>query len=809
MVQSIARHVARLVVGAAICLGLVATGCYRPSYPECAITCASSDECPGDLTCSAGRCSAAPGGCAAGDVDAADDAGTAGAWAHLSVGVAHSCAIGGDRSLWCWGDNDRHQLGVASPARSGSPVQVDATGPLDWDRVEAGVYHTCGIRADGTLWCWGLDDDSQCGQAATMFVPPTRVADPPALGGTRWTDVALGAFYTCAIRDDGTLWCFGTSVAGQLGQGAMVDESAMPRRVGTRTDWRSVSARYYHTCAIHGAPQARGELECWGYDGSGEAHLGTGTPGDLAVPTPVMDEVGRDWRAVSAGEHASCALDDAGVLYCWGAEYYVPGQGGPTIPSLVDVGFTVDAVDLASYGGCLRAGGALSCYGFNEYGQLGSAPSQGSTVPVTIAGLGSVVEAGAGTSHACALDSAGTIRCWGDRGDGQLGDGVVADHRTPVEVVDDLGPWAQVDLGVDHTCAVTEAGAVYCWGLNTSGQLGGGDAMTAAIYDRPVLVDGAGYQRVAAGYHHTCAIGTDHHLACWGGNDHNQRGSGDAGIAYGPVPVAGATLGWLATGIDSSCGVDSGDASRVCWGDNAAHDLGNNDIATVPSPTTIESGPVAWSRVAMGVHYGCAIGGGIDDGILFCWGSNANGQTGDDPATITITAVPSQIPDPTPASSTDRWTEVATGQAHTCAIIAENPSLGGSLWCWGYDGYAQLGAAGPAQHTPQPVAAQSTADWLAVGAGANHTCGVRASGMLQCFGDGRSGQIGTGGAVEQDGLGGTVDGASDWVAVGVGNDSSCGIRGADRRLYCWGDNRYGQLGTGESLSFTPVVVPKP
>jgi alpha-tubulin suppressor-like RCC1 family protein len=289
------------------------------------------------------------------------------------------------------------------------------------------------------------------------------VADPTTgFSGTRWTAVTVGGSYTCALRDDGTLWCFGSGDAGQLGQNTQNTTSATPLRVGTRTDWRTIDAGLIHVCGIYKPTGERARIACWGNDAN-QGRIGDGTPGtNRYVPTDVSDNGASDWQRLAASDYATCALESAGQLWCWGDQYHVPGGVRSTTPTRFGSLAGYDRVSLGAFGGCTVDDGVVSCFGYNLDGAVGYPPIQGMGAPTVVGGVSGVVEIGAGSRHACALDSGGTIECWGDRGDGQLGDGIVGDPRLPTEVLGDHHPWRDVWVSTEHTCAVTMAGQMYC-----------------------------------------------------------------------------------------------------------------------------------------------------------------------------------------------------------------------------------------------------------------------------------------------------------------------------------------------------------
>jgi alpha-tubulin suppressor-like RCC1 family protein len=128
----------------------------------------------------------------------------------------HTCAVRTDGTLWCWGRNSDGELGIGPGASKNTPAQVGKA--TDWSLVSSGgysTYHSCAVKTTGTLWCWGGNTSGQLGDGTRISRDtPTQVGS-----ATNWSDVAPGSNHTCAVRTDGTLWCWGTNHNGQLGDG--------------------------------------------------------------------------------------------------------------------------------------------------------------------------------------------------------------------------------------------------------------------------------------------------------------------------------------------------------------------------------------------------------------------------------------------------------------------------------------------------------------------------------------------------------------------------------------------------------------
>jgi alpha-tubulin suppressor-like RCC1 family protein len=332
----------------------------------------------------------------------------------------------------------------------------------------------------------------------------------------------------------------------------------------------AVSAGFGHTCAL----TAAGVVKCWGV-----AQLPAKTS-DIPV-----DVVGlpSGVRAVSAGAGHTCVLTDIGGVRCWGANSYGEVGLDPASVSdaLVDVaGLSSGALAIsaeAQYHACaLTSAGAVQCWGRNTFGQLGSGTAASSHLPIEVTGLSSgVLAISVGGSHSCALTSAGAAKCWGWNSRGQLGDGSRSDSRFPADVVGLSSGVLAISAGGHHTCALTTAGAVKCWGGNELGQLGDGSTTDSRV---PVDVVGlsSGVVAISAGGRHTCALATGGTVECWGAGGHGQLGDGSDTGSDVPVDVVDLSSGVLAVsaGWYHTCAVAAVGGAK-CWGWNYGYQLGN------------------------------------------------------------------------------------------------------------------------------------------------------------------------------------------------------------------------------------------
>lgn len=328
-------------------------------------------------------------------VPAVVGAGTPTTWTDASAGFAHTCAVNGDGTGWCWGDNYWGELGDGTTTNRDIPARVGFENW--WVSISAGGGHTCGIRNTGELVCWGRNDEGQIGDGTT-----TQKTEPEPVGrDLDWASVSAGSgLHTCAIKTNGTLWCWGDNRLGTLGDGTFIDRPA-PVQIGTDSDWTSVSAGAYQTCGVRGT----GMLWCWGWNGFGQ--LGDGTTTDRNVPTQIGTAA--DWAHVSTGAYHTCGLRTTGGLWCWGRNFEGAVGDGTTDDrwSPTQVGTDTNWVDAAAGAGhsCgVRMDGTLWCWGWNLFGELGDATFDDRLEPVQASGLSNMLRVSAST-HTVALSA--------------------------------------------------------------------------------------------------------------------------------------------------------------------------------------------------------------------------------------------------------------------------------------------------------------------------------------------------------------------------------------------------------------------
>jgi alpha-tubulin suppressor-like RCC1 family protein len=373
---------------------------------------------------------------------------------------------------------------VALTFRPNNPASVSVNFVTNVLSIAAGGYNSFALTSAAPL---------EWGQAAFNDVP---VALPgPA---TAVTAIAAGAYHACALHADGTVWCWGTSYYGGAGPGIAVGGgSSTPVQVPLTGAFTMIAAGLYHTCAYRPGPANNSSAQavfCWGYNGDGE--LGNGTTVNSATPVQVSGITGISFngaaiRSLGAGAFHSLATMGDGRFLAWGS---------------------------------------------NNVGQLGDGTTTNRTTATYSYADSSEIAIAGGSAHTCALHANGSVWCWGQNVVGEGGDGTTTNHLTPTAVVGLPGPAKQLAIGADHSCALLTSGQVACWGYNAEGEIGD---LTTTNRLTPVVVNLGNdvVQSIGAGYNHTCVLTAALGIWCWGYNGFGEIGDGTNNDAFGPTKV--------------------------------------------------------------------------------------------------------------------------------------------------------------------------------------------------------------------------------------------------------------------------------
>ena len=625
-------------------------------------------------------------------------------WAFLADGGWR--AIAADGSLWAWGRNWFGGIGDGTRNHHDAPVRsgVSVGNAYDWAYVTTGGYATVdgggtftfGIRTDGSLWAWGINDSAELGIGGTTHaLRPVRV-----LPDSTWASVSAGSRRrSVAIRADGTLWEWG-----QLYDIVTfrVFHSSRPRQVGEDSDWVSATAGSGHSVAI----KADGSLWAWGTNrGNRVAEYGPGSN----APVHIGSDYGWAGARVWASDRHSVAIREDGTLWAWGSKVH-HGQGYTEsimryghLP--VQIGESSDwasALARNSFTVAAKTDGSLWAWGWNWEGNPDPVTvidwrSEGdfSAEPVRIdAELGDWLEprvsVSAGSYHSVAIRADGSLWAWGSNSRGQLGDGHDGDRLRVVRPmgernvptrIGDGNRWASASAGGHHTAAIKIDGSLWTWGGDTWGQLGRNGQNHSEFLARtaPGRV-GAAYDWafVSAGHSHNVAIRIDGSLWSWGWD-----GSGRDGVTGRVVRIgedndwvyASAGGGEILTAVDTAGAAHTAairaDGSLWVWGCNRWGQIGTSSEArTYATPTRIGT-ETDWVYVSAGAAHTVAIRA---DGSLWAWGWNLFGQVGDgtEGEAFAVIGTPTRI-----GTGTD-WASASAGNLRTFAVKSD-----GSLWGWG------------------------------------------------------------------------------------------------------------------------------
>jgi alpha-tubulin suppressor-like RCC1 family protein len=475
---------------------------------------------------------------------------------------------------YCLASNDfvflENQTFTFAPVgATGSNTFSSSTGTLN---SSTGVFSAPLITSFGAVTI--VDSGSHSVSAFVNTIAPVQIS------------ASKTGSFNCALSNAGNVYCWGYGSSGQLGNGAFTATQKTPVEVagvnnsGVLSNIVNISTGTDHACAVSSA----GNVYCWGYNANGQ--LGNGSSGNTFTPVEVVDPAGgsflSDIVTVSAGSAHTCALSLFGNVYCWGD---------------------------------------------NTFGELGTGSRQSSSTPVEVVdstgltALQGVINIGVGSNYSCAVvqassptASTGNVYCWGENSYGQLGNGSVvpAGQAVPTEVMDPTGSVALTQIQTlavapYATCALSNQGDVFCWGLAGLGQLGDattngnqGTSQTGYVTVKDVGGSGnlSGIVDIAGGFFQMCAVKFNGNVYCWGANYNYQLGTGDTTNWNTPVQVCasgatGSNCGGsylsataVAGGSQSTCAVTSG-GNVYCWGYNTNGQIGNNSTTTAQTPAEV------------------------------------------------------------------------------------------------------------------------------------------------------------------------------------------------------------------------------
>lgn len=718
----------------------------------------------------------------------------------LTAASSSTCVVNSDNALVCWGTEARGELGDGNTETDTVLTPTESDGD-EWQFISKSYGDTtCGIKTDGSAWCWGRGTSGQLGNGAS-----SNSASPVEVSGSyTWEFVTSGSNHNCGIQDDGTGWCWGAANNGALGTGATSGTYNTPQAISGGGTWKKLAAGSAHTCGIK---EDDGQIYCWGVQNSGR--LGNGNTASGNEYTPVLITESGPWIDVTASGQLSCGVKTNGTGWCWGkgqSGSLGDGVGGdhdePDPIQILDAG-PWEKIEMSQNTGCgIKSDGSGWCWGQNANGTIGDGTKTNRNTPVEIDGSYTWLYITGNSQHTCGIRTNRSVMCWGQETGGRLGNGATASEQLSpiapgVSVTNGyFGSGASeisvsIDVSANHSCTIKYDGTPWCWGKNDYGQAGDSDLSNQPA---PVAVSGGGaWKLISSGTSHSCGIKSDDTAWCWGNAAYGKMGNGVGTSTSFPAPVAvsgGGTWKTIDAGSDHTCGVKTDDTAW-CWG-NALNGRLGNGVTSGSQTTPVEvSGGFSWETIEAGNTTSCGV---LTNGTGKCWGSAANGKLANGTTSGTFST-------PVTSGGAATWKMISPTTNHTCGIKSDD-----TAWCWGSASNGYLGNGATSGNQMVPVTVSGGGTWIDISAGNTHTCAVKSDNTAWCWGTDSFGKLGNGGLGTQTTPSAVIGGHS-WSQISADGNHTCGLK-TDNSVYCWGYDAYGQVGNGAvtGTQSSPVEV---
>ena len=609
----------------------------------------------------------------------------------VACGTNHTAMLLGNGTVWTVGLNSSGELGNGNTTSQLKTVQVlTASGPLTGvTTLAAGASHTLALGVSGEVWAWGSNAAGQLGNNST--VNSTRAAKVPGLTGI--VAIAAGDRFSYAIKNDGTAWAFGDNASGQLGNNSTT-ASRIPVQVrtgaGNLSGVKAAAGGQGHGVFL----TATGGVWSVGLNTSGQLGNNSTTNGLLAVPSRGVSGNLSGIAEVACGEAFTLFLSTNGTISAVGSN--TNGQLGDgtrvnrltavPVAGLTSVSFVCAGADrsfgVKSDGGVFAWGGDL--YGAQAHGVRGF---EWSWTPLPQ--WSAFARAAAGSSHTLWLKADGSVWAAGRNLYGQLGNGLTSDSLVPVQTQSGTGNLTAIQdvaAGSAHSLALAQNGAVWAWGLNSSGNLGDGTlinrSQAVAALDTAGPISGTSAVAVGEAFSLALRQGS---VWAWGVNNFSQLGDGTTTTRSKAVPVlsaTGALTGITALAAGANHGVAlKGDGTVWVWGSNNQGQLGLGNTLTQNRAVSIPGVNDALAIVAGAeqTYILRSIGGGT------AWGAGQNnvGQLADGTTTARSSLV--QVQGVAGALTGLAWVRAGALAQHAAA-----GRMDGTSWIWGQNDAGQL-----------------------------------------------------------------------------------------------------------------------
>jgi alpha-tubulin suppressor-like RCC1 family protein len=595
-------------------------------------------------------------------------------WIKIAAGYSYGLGLKSDGTLWGWGTNSSGQLGDGTIIDKSCPTQVGTE--TNWSNISAGYAHSLGVKSDGTLWAWGRNLEGQLGDGTTTERRlPVFIWWTDNFHAKTWSRIDAGGYHSMGIRGDGTLWVWGLNTDGQLGDGSVIQRNRPVKThqpvinstktvliFGTAADFIGITDGQ-EVCSGSGTITLTADNITTGvFSGVGVTDNANGTATFNPATAGVGDhsisyQVNVGFVQVAAGQNHSLGIRSDGSLWAWGFNGNGELGDGTTTnrqtPVIIGGGTWSQIAAGMTHSLGIKSDGTLWAWGSNIVGELGDGTTINRTLPVQIGTASDWIQISAGGYYSLGLKSDGTLWGWGGNGSGTLGDGTSTGRTSPAQTGTDT--WSQIAAGRNHGLGIKSDGTLWAWGENFAGAIG--DGTTTGPKYTPVQIGTDTWSKIAAGRFHSLGIKNNGTLWAWGYNNYGQLGDGTTTTRYSPVQIASSTT-WsqIASTNYHSMGVRT-DGYIFTWGYNNRGQLGAGTTTNRLSPQTLYDG-CCYNQIAAGGEHSLGI---KSDGSLWAWGWNNWGQIGD--GGVTQRNSPVKISDPVVFTSTKIVSVVATPTA--------------------------------------------------------------------------------------------------------------------------------------------------